>query len=236
MAPKTRLYPRRSVQTLNPKGPAGALQKDATPARRPVVPAPGGATLESMDLNITPKQLILLLAGWAIALSAAAQYQWIGKDGRKVFSDRPPPADIQEKDILRQPGGRRAALPQVPVEQADAVGSSAAATPAVAAVKPKADPNAPKISGKDAELEAKKKKLEEEEAAKKKAEQEKVAQARAENCERAKKAVSTFQSGVRVASTNARGEREIMDDNARAAELKRVQAVADRDCGPPPAQ
>ncbi|MGQ2979235.1 MAG: DUF4124 domain-containing protein [Polaromonas sp.] len=183
-----------------------------------------------MDHKITPKQLILLLAGWAFALSAAAQYQWMGKDGRKVFSDRPPPADVQEKDILKQPGGRRAAVPVVPVEPADPAGSSAAATPAVAVAKPRVDPNAPKISGKDAELEAKKKKLEQEEAAKKKAEEEKVAQARAENCERAKKAVTMFQSGVRVASTNAKGEREIMDVNARAAELKRVQAVADRDC------
>ncbi len=183
-----------------------------------------------MDIKITPKQLVLLLAGWAFALSAAAQYQWIGKDGRKVFSDRPPPADVQEKDILRQPGGRRAAPPVIPAEPADAAGSSAAATPAVAAAKPKADPNAPKLSGKDAELEARKKKIEEEEAAKKKAEEDKVAQAKAENCERAKKAVTMFQSGVRVASTNARGEREIMDDAARASELKRVQAVADRDC------
>lgn len=200
------------------------------------MPALGGATLETMDLNITPKQLILVLAGWAFALSAAAQYQWIGKDGRKVFSDRPPPADIQEKDILKQPGGRRTALPLAPAEPLDPAGSTAAATPAVATAKPKADPNAPKITGKDAELEARKKKLEQEEAAKKKAEEEKVAQARAENCERAKKAVTMFQSGVRVASTNAKGEREIMDDNTRAAELKRVQEVADRDCNKLPVQ
>lgn len=186
-----------------------------------------------MDLKITPKQLILLLASWAFALSAAAQYQWIGKDGRKVFSDRPPPADVQEKDILKQPGGRRVALPVIPAEPVDAAASGDPATPAVAAAKPKADPNAPKISGKDAELEAKKKKLEEEAAAKKKADDDRVAQARAENCGRAKKAVAQMESGVRVAATNARGEREIMDDNARAVELKRAQSVVDRDCKPP---
>jgi type IV secretory pathway VirB10-like protein len=188
-----------------------------------------------MDLKITPKHLILALAGWAFALSAAAQYQWVGKDGRKVFSDRPPPADIQEKDILKQPGSRRAALPVIPAETTEAAGTTAAAAPAAVA-KPKIDPNAPKISGKDAELEAKKKKLEEEAVAKKKAEDEKITQAQAENCERAKKAVATFQSGVRVASTNAKGEREIMDDSVRASELKRVQAVVDRDCNKLPAQ
>lgn len=172
-----------------------------------------------MELKITPKQLVLLLAGWAFALSAAAQWQWIGKDGRKVFSDRPPPADIQDKDILKQPGGR---------------GGRASVAPAVTEIPgpsvATAKPNVPKISGKDAELEAKKKKLEEEEAAKKKVEEEKVAKTKAANCEQAKKGMATIQSGVRVATTNAKGEREIMDDNARAAESKRIQAIVDRDC------
>ncbi|RYG11084.1 MAG: DUF4124 domain-containing protein [Burkholderiales bacterium] len=180
-----------------------------------------------MDLKITPKHLILALAGWAFALSAAAQYQWVGKDGRKVFSDRPPPADIQEKDILKQPGGRRAAPVVAPADNGDA---SPAPAP-VAVARPQVDSNAPKISGKDAELQARKKKLEDEEAAKKKAEDDKVAQGQAENCDRARKAAATIQSGVRVSNTNAKGEREIMDDSARAAELKRVQAVVDRDCG-----
>jgi hypothetical protein len=189
-----------------------------------------------MDLKITPKHLILALAGWAFALSAAAQYQWVGKDGRKVFSDRPPPADIQEKDIIRQPGGRRVALPVIPAETTETDSTTAAAAPAPVAAKPKVDPNAPKISGKDAELEARKKKLAEEAATKKKAEDEKFALAQAENCERAKKAVATFQSGVRIASTNAKGEREIMDDNAKAAEIKRMQIVVDRDCNKLPVQ
>ena len=73
-------------------------------------------------------------------------------------------------------------------------------------------------------------------ATKKKAEDEKFALAQAENCERAKKAVATFQSGVRIASTNAKGEREIMDDNAKAAEIKRMQIVVDRDCNKLPVQ
>ncbi|MDI1268854.1 MAG: DUF4124 domain-containing protein [Polaromonas sp.] len=179
-----------------------------------------------MELKLTPKHLLLLLAGWTFALSAAAQWQWIGKDGRKVFSDRPPPTDIQDKDILKQPGGRgRAKAPVAATEPAEGAAPVAAATAA-----PAAKANTPKISGKDAELEAKKKKLDEEEARKKKAEEEKVAQAKAANCEQAKKGLATFQSGVRVATTNAKGEREIMDDNARAAESKRVQAIVDRDC------
>lgn len=182
-----------------------------------------------MELKITLKHLLLLLAGWTFALSAAAQWQWVGKDGRKVFSDRPPPADIQDKDILKQPGGRgRAKAPVAATEPTE--GAAPIAATAAPAAKAKADPNTPKISGKDAELETKKKKLEEEEAAKKKAEDEKMAKARADNCERTKKAMVTIQSGARISTTNTKGEREIMDDSGRAAESKRLQAIIDSDC------
>ncbi|MEO8023293.1 DUF4124 domain-containing protein [Polaromonas sp.] len=177
-----------------------------------------------MELKMTPKHLVLLLAGWSFALSAAAQWQWIGKDGRKVFSDRPPPAEIQEKDILKHPGGRGSA--KAPVATTEPGEGAAPAATVVSA--PKA--NTPKISGKDSELEAKKKKLEEEEAAKKKAEEEKVAKARADNCERAKKGLASFQSGSRIATVNAKGEREFMDDNARATESKRLQDIMNSDC------
>lgn len=176
-----------------------------------------------MELKITPKHVFLALAGWVFALSATAQWQWIGKDGRKVFSDRPPTSDIQEKDILKQPGGKgRAAAP--------VVAPSTEGAETAAPVAAKANPNALKISGKDADLEAKKKKLEEEDASKKKAEEEKIAKARTDNCELAKKGLASFQSGVRISTVNAKGEREFMDDNARAAESKRLQSVVDRDC------
>lgn len=177
-----------------------------------------------MKLKITPTHLLLVLAGWAFTLSASAQWQWTGKDGRKVFSDRPPPADIPEKDILKQPGGRaRAGGKAVPAAEA-----AAPALPVASSAK--ANANTPKLSGKDAPLEAKKKKLEEEEAAKKKAEEEKVAQAKADNCALAKKGLATVQSGIRISTINAKGEREFMDDNARAAESKRLQTIADSDC------
>jgi hypothetical protein len=37
-------------------------------------------------------------------------------------------------------------------------------------------------------------------------------------------------SGARLARTNAKGEREIMDDAARATESQRIQSVIDADC------
>jgi hypothetical protein len=176
-----------------------------------------------MDLAIAPKSLLLLLVAWTLSLSAAAQWQWIDKDGRKVFSDRPPPADIREKDILKQPGGRvRAPVAGVPAE-ASAAGAALTAAPTVKTL-------APRLSGKDTELQARKNQLEQDEADKKKADEEKVSAAKTENCERAKKGLSSLQSGVRVSMVNAKGEREIMDDNARTAESKRLQGIVDDDC------
>ncbi len=148
--------------------------------------------------------------------SVLAQWQWIDSSGNRVFSDTPPPAGVPDKNILKGPGARA-----TPAE-APAAETTPAAT-------------APKLSGRDDELEAKKKQAEEAEQAKKKAEAAKLAKARAENCERAKRAKTTLDSGVRMATMNAKGEREIMDDNARAAESKRLDAIVRSDCGPLPA-
>jgi membrane protein involved in colicin uptake len=86
------------------------------------------------------------------------------------------------------------------------------------------------LSGRDEQLEARKKQAEEAEQAKKKAEEERQAKARAENCERAKRAKATLDSGIRIATTNAKGEREIMDDSGRAAEAKRLDDLIRTDC------
>ena len=178
-----------------------------------------------MDLKLVSRTLLLAVAGVSFAIPALAQWQWIDKDGRKVYSDRSPPADILEKNILKRPAGAR--MVAAPVAPEDSATTPATAAPAAAN---KSAANAPKLSGKDAQLEAKKKQAEEEETAKKKVEEEKVAKARADNCERTKKGMAGLQSGIRVSTTNAKGEREIMDDNARAAEIKRLQGIADNDC------
>ena len=53
---------------------------------------------------------------------------------------------------------------------------------------------------------------------------------RADNCKRAKASKAMFDSGVRVARTNEKGEREIMDDAQRAAEVQRIQKIIASDC------
>ncbi|WP_137918545.1 DUF4124 domain-containing protein [Hydrogenophaga sp. 2FB] len=163
------------------------------------------------------------LIGFLLSASTAAlaQWQWVDSTGRKVFSDTAPPASVPDKDILKRPGASPA-----PTAMAPAVPPAAAAEKAAAA--------APKLPTVDKELEAKKKQAEQAEEASKKAEEQRVAQARAENCERARKAKGAIDSGIRLAVTNAKGEREIMDDKARASEGRRIDGVVRSDCGPLP--
>ena len=179
-----------------------------------------------MHLKLLLRTIPLAVAGFSFALSAFAQWQWVDKDGRKVFSDRSPPAEIQEKNILKRPSG--GARPAAAVE----AGAAAPVSPKAVGVASLAlaKGTTPKLSGKDSELEAKKKRAEEEEAAKKKAEEEKVASLNAENCDRAKTSMATLQSGVRMAAVNAKGEREVFDDARRAVEVKHTQDVMNSSC------
>lgn len=167
----------------------------------------------------------LLVLGWIslLSLGASAQWQWIDKDNKKVFSDKAPPPEVPEKNILRRPGAPSSRPSFSPAPAAPEVDAAAAAAPRVAA-------SGAKPTGVDKELEEKTRKAEEAEKAKKAAEAQKVAQAKAENCTRARQAKATFDSGIRVARVNAQGEREIMDDKARAAEQERLQSVISTDC------
>jgi hypothetical protein len=179
-----------------------------------------------MDFKLVSRTFILALASGLFTHVALAQWQWVDKDGRKVFSDRSPPSDVPDKNILKRPPGSTKPAPAP--EQAVDAAAGTAAKPAASAALAKA--SAPKLTGKDAELEAKKKKADEEEVLKKKAEEEKLAKAKADNCDRAKASMATLQSGVRLASVNAKGEREIYDDTKRASETKRTQDIIDASC------
>lgn len=172
-----------------------------------------------MTFQLRMKIFVLAIAATAVTLPAVAQWQWVDKDGRKVFSDRAPSADIKEKDVLKRPAGGSAG--SVP-----AAGDQAAA----AALARANAASAPQLAAKDSELELRKKQAEKDDALQKKADDDKQVKAKQENCDRARVALVTLQSGVRMATTNAVGEREVMDDAKRADETKRVKEVADTNC------
>lgn len=166
------------------------------------------------------KHYALLLALLATLSSGVeAQWQWVEKDGRKVFSDRAPPIDIPEQNILRRPGGhQRVAAPPVATDN-KATEASASNTTA-----------APKPTGADKELQARKAQAEAAEAAKQKAEEERLAKAKAENCNRARTAKASLDSGQLLRHTNAQGESVFMDEATRKAEAQRLQGIMDNDC------
>ena len=156
---------------------------------------------------------ISVLLGAALSLPAVAAWKWRDKNGQTQYSDTPPPAGVAEQDILQRPRGTQ---PQVTAPAASAPASAASGLSAEKAVEP--------------ELEAKRRKLEAEQAAKAKAVEEKNAAARAENCTRAKSQLRALDDGVRLARTNEKGEREILDDAARATEIQRTRAMIASDC------
>lgn len=162
-----------------------------------------------------------------MSMAASAQWLWTDKDGHKVFSDRAPPPDVPEKNILKRPGGVGKMASTV-----DAASNLAANAPATASAAsgPQTAASASKPSGVDKELADKKKKAEEAELAKRKADEEKIFKAKIESCARAKQAKANFDSGIRIAQVNEKGEREVMDDAARAIEVKRIQSIIDADC------
>jgi hypothetical protein len=148
---------------------------------------------------------------------AAAQWKWKDARGQVVISDVPPPRDIPERDVLQRPN---AVARRATAETTAPAASVAAAGDAVA--KAKVDP----------ELEARRKKTEGEQQEKAKAEEEKVAMQRAENCKRARAHMSSLESGMRLARTNDKGEREILDDKGRADEMQRTRQIISSDCRP----
>src|SRR5687767_2216612 len=100
-------------------------------------------------------RLLLVAAACALPVLAAAQWQWIDKDGRKVYSDRSPPSDIPASKILRQPGPTRgSSVPTAAAAGAPAEAASTATGSAFAAA-PRPAGSVPKLSGTDKTLEDK---------------------------------------------------------------------------------
>lgn len=177
-----------------------------------------------------------IAAGFLLVACSFASAQWVWMEGgRKVFSDTAPPASVPDKSIVKRPGGGGMQLtpPAATAPAAPAEGEAAAQVQAPGQAPSPAN-GAPQLPAGDKELEARKKQAEQAEEAKKKAEEQRIAKARAENCARARQAKATMDSGVRLATTNAKGEREVMDDKARAAETRRLDSVMRADCGPMP--
>jgi len=154
-------------------------------------------------------------------VSAQAIWKWRDRDGHLQVSDRAPPVDVPDKDILQRPGAARGVT----------VSASAPLDAGTDALIPAPGASAPST---DRELEARKRKLLADQAAQKQAKEsadkERTASVKAENCRRARNQLKTLESGVRISRPNEQGEREVLDDQGREQETQRARDLVNSNC------
>lgn len=168
--------------------------------------------------------LFLILAS-LLSFDATAQWAWTDKEGHQVFSDRAPPVSVPEKSIFRRPDLNATANRQ------DISANVGVPEPAAKTAAPtQSNASSPQAAGVDKDLAERMKKAAQVQAMQRKAEEDRISQLKADNCQRARLAQKTLDSGVRLSQINIRGEREVMDDAARAAETKRIRSIVESDC------
>jgi hypothetical protein len=144
-----------------------------------------------------------LALGIALAGAAAAQqYKWTDQSGRTQYGDIPPPG-----------------VKATPLRSASPSSGSGEA----AAKKDGKTELSPEAAFQKRQQEARER---EEKAAKERAD----AQAKRENCESAQSSLRLLQSGQRVSTTNAAGERVFIDDAQRAQQIERTQRAVSEWC------
>ncbi len=158
--------------------------------------------------------LTLALVAATYLSSAAAQWAWKDESGRVVYSDRPPPSSTKIQ-ILRQPANSapmNTAAPDAASKEADKAASSA-----------------PK-SLAERDMEFRKRQQERADAERKSQEEQQKSASKAADCERARGYLRTLDDGVRIAKTDAAGNREFLDDSQRAAEAARTRKSIETLC------
>ncbi len=155
------------------------------------------------------KNILVLIACLLPALGDA-QWLWLDEAGRRVYSDQHPPPAVPAARILRQPG---VAAPALWTASAPAP-APASTPPAAARATRAASAPPPVIPGEEALRSV----------------QAENARLREAHCARLRDAWVTLESGVRLARTLPNGEREVLDDAARAAERQRLQGLLASDC------
>jgi len=165
--------------------------------------------------HLLPLLLLVLLP----VPDALAQFQWRDANGRMVYSDLPPPVSVPLHSVIKGPIGQAPAGPP---------GGSGG--PVAAAVSAPA-PAAPPPSAADRELEWRKRRLERAESQRKAAEADERAQRIAAACADSRYEIRTMESGLRMASVNERGEREVVGEAERERRLATARQQVREHCG-----
>ena len=151
--------------------------------------------------------MIRLLVFSAASLFAAAvlaqQYKWVDQDGKVRYGDTPPPGAKTTR--LKPPSGAAAAPAGAPAAAGTRDGKPLTPEQAFQKRQKESQDQAAKADKERADTESKR-----------------------VNCELARGNLRALESGQRMATTNAAGERVYVDDAQRARDTERAQkAVAD---------
>lgn len=151
---------------------------------------------------------LMLLPGVAFATDV---YKWKDADGRIRYSDAPPQGKIPYDKVI----GKKPVAPVAGAENTEVTA-------------PAAKPAAP--SAADKEIEAKKRKAEEENVKKRELAKQELAKQREENCKLAKANLQGFKQGGRMFKVNENGEREYLDDKAISDGLDKANKEVEQWC------
>jgi hypothetical protein len=144
-----------------------------------------------------------LAAAMGVCIAAhAQQFKWVDKDGRVQYGDTPPPGVNATR--LRPPPGP-------------------SSSQAPAAAKKGEKPLSPEAAFQKRQKEAKE---QDDKDAKERAD----AEQRRTNCDAAQASLRQIQSGQRLTTMNAAGERVYLDEDARAREAERAQKAVSEWC------
>lgn len=170
-------------------------------------------------------QLFIAIAVLLAAATVTAQvYKWVDKEGRVQYSDIPPPPDAKSepKKVDTRPAAGAVSVP--------------AKAPATDAAK-----NATKGSAKDApsdkpktladlNKESEKRSADALDAEKKAGEQAKLDKANQDRCRDATRYFRDLETGRPISTTDDAGERKMLDDSARAAEVAKARNIMNESC------
>ncbi|MEX0638576.1 MAG: DUF4124 domain-containing protein [Burkholderiales bacterium] len=160
-------------------------------------------------------RIVILAVMLAFAAAASAQmYRWVDKDGRVHYTATPPPPGVKSRTLRAPSAPPPAAAPDDAAKDAGA----------------KDAPKGP-LTPAEQEQEFRKRQLEAQKAREKEALAAKDAEAKQENCARAREALRTLESGQRISRTDAQGERQYLDDDARASETEAARRAVRDWCG-----
>jgi hypothetical protein len=156
---------------------------------------------------------------FCVASAVHAQYVWIGPDGTRQYSDRPPPPGTPAGKIVKAPG-RATAAPApaaLPASEVSA-GETAAVTDPTA--KPPQPTGPSTLAKQEAAFRERTKAREEQE----RKIQEEAQQQRqlAERCTSARSAQAQLASGTRIARYGQDGEKRYLSDAERAAQAEQI--------------